>query len=55
MALIECRHCGKDVFKLAYFCPNCAGWTKMGYLGLCTLSAEFAIITIAAIKFILWG
>ena len=55
MALIECRHCGRGVFKMAYFCPNCAGWTKLGYIGLCTLCAEFTIITIAAIKFILWG
>ena len=52
MALIQCQHCEKGVFKMAYSCPNCGGWTKWGYVGLCTLSGEIAIITLAALKYL---
>ena len=55
MALIKCQHCEKDVFKMAYSCPNCGGWTKWGYVGLLTLSAEIAIITLAAVKYLFWS
>lgn len=53
MALIKCQHCEKEVFDKAYFCPNCGGWTKWGYVGLLVLSMEVAIITLAALKYLL--
>ncbi len=53
--LIPCQHCEKDVFKMAYACPNCGGWTKWGYRGLCTWSAELAIIALASLKYLVLG
>lgn len=52
MALIKCQHCEKKVFKMAYFCPNCGGWTKWGYVGLITFSANIGIIALAALKYL---
>ena len=54
MELIKCRHCEKKVFKMAYFCPNCGGWTKWGYVGLITFSAQIGIIALAALKYLFW-
>ena len=55
MALIQRRHCEQDVFKMAYFSPNCGGWTKWGYGGLCTSSGEPALIALAALKHLFLG
>ena len=51
MALIQCRDCDKQVSKRAYFCPQCGGYTRNGYLLLSTFGLTAGAIWVAVFKY----
>ena len=55
MALIQCRDCGKEISKRAYFCPGCGGYTKSGGPMLLTVGMVFGFVAVACFHIISCG
>jgi len=52
---MQCRDCGKEISKRAYFCPHCGGYTKFAFPMLVTVGVVFGIVLVSAAKYLLFG
>ncbi len=47
MALMQCRDCGREISKRAYFCPGCGGYTRFCYPMLLSVGLVLGFVLVA--------